>query len=80
MTPPTNTAARSQASGPGTDHLEVYVLYCQGNFEEVQLSHGLVQLRLPDNLLEQLPALCKLQQNKQEIGDVDHILRNRKIN
>ena len=45
-------------SVPVTDILEVQVLDGQGDLEEVQLSLGLVQLRLLNNLVKQLPALC----------------------
>ena len=41
----------------------------------MQLSLGLVQLRLLNDLVKQLPALRQLHHNEQEIGSVNHILQ-----
>ena len=49
--------------------LEVQVLDGRGDLEEVQSSLRLVQLCLLDDLVEQIPALCRV------IGRVNHILQ-----
>ena len=56
------------------DVVEVQVLDGRGNLENIQHSLGLVHLCLLDDLVEQLPALCQLQHNEQEIEHADHIL------
>ena len=49
-----------------TDLLEVQVLDGQGHLE-MQLSLGLVQLCLLDDLVEQPPTLRQLQHNEEEM-------------